>query len=88
MDFAATLSHLNQESIITGDYKKSNISLNLGFEVFKNFNIRSISQVAYTNNTTGTITGQNSVFSPLAAALLARPYVDLPKWILQESLCQ
>jgi len=77
MDFNLTLSRLNQESIITGDYNKSNLSLNLGFEVFKNFNIRSISQVAYTRNTTGTITGQNNVFSPLGTALNQRPYINL-----------
>jgi len=77
LDFALTLSRLNQESIITGDYNKSNITLNLGFELFKNFNIRSISQVAYTRNTTGTITGQNNVLSPLGTALNQRQWINL-----------
>lgn len=78
-DFALTLSHLDQESIVFGDYKRTNLSINMGMELFKNFNMRTITQVAYTDNTTGGITGQNNINSPLGTALNQRQYVDLKR---------
>ena len=78
-DYALTLSHLNQEGILAGDYKRSNVSLNLGTELFKNFSFRSITQLIYSDNTTGGITGQNNIFSPLNAGLLTKRYLDLER---------
>ena len=78
-DFAVTLSHLKQESILGGNYKRSNVSLNLGAELFKNFNIRSSTQAIYSDNTTGGITGQNNIFSPLNSTLLTRRYLDISR---------
>ena len=78
-DFALTLSHLNQESIVFGDYKRTNLSINLGIELFKNFNLRTVTQIAYTDNTTGGITGQNNINSPLGTALNQHQYVDLKR---------
>ncbi len=78
-DFALTLSNMKQESIVFGDYERSNLTFNMGMELFKNFNFRTITQVAYTNNTTGSITGQNNVNSPLGTALNQRQYVDLKR---------
>lgn len=76
-DFSLTASQMKQESIVFGDYKRTNLTLNLGVELFRNFNLRTITQVAFTDNTTGTITGQNNVNSPLGTALNQRQYVDL-----------
>ena len=76
-DYALTLSHLSQQSIFAGNYKRSNATVNLGTELFKNFSLRSITQVIYSDNTTGGITGQNNIFSPMNAAMLTRRYLDL-----------
>ncbi|HZH64579.1 MAG TPA: SusC/RagA family TonB-linked outer membrane protein [Flavisolibacter sp.] len=78
-DYSLTLSHLSQQSIFAGDYKRSNASINLGTELFKNFSLRSITQVIYSDNSTGGITGQNNIFSPVNAALLTRRYLDLTR---------
>ena len=78
-DFSLTFSHLDQESIVFGDYKRTNLSINMGMELFKNFNMRTITQVAYTDNTTGGITGQNNINSPLGTALNQRQYIDLKR---------
>lgn len=78
-DFALTLSHMNQESIVFGDYERTNLTFNMGMELFKNFNFRTITQVAYTDNNTGSITGQNNINSPLGTALNQRQYVDLKR---------
>lgn len=76
-DFLATVSRLDQESIVFGNYNRNNLSLNLGAELFKNFTVRSITQLAYSANTTGGITGQNNINSPMGAALNTRQYMDL-----------
>jgi TonB-dependent SusC/RagA subfamily outer membrane receptor len=78
-DYALTLSHLNQQSILNGSYKRTNVSLNLGTEFFKNFTIRSNTQVVYSDNGTGGITGQNNIFSPLNSTFLTRRYLQLNK---------
>lgn len=77
IDFALTLSNLSQESIVFGDYKRTNLSLNVGAELFKGFTIRSITQLAFSDNSTGTITGQNNINSPLGTAINQRQYVNL-----------
>ena len=78
-DFALTFSRLSQESIVFGDYERTNLTFNMGMELFKNFSLRTITQVAYTDNTTGSITGQNNVNSPLGTALNQRQYVNLKR---------
>jgi TonB-dependent starch-binding outer membrane protein SusC len=78
-DYSLTLSHLKQESILAGDYKRTNVSLNIGTELFKNFTIRSNTQLVYSDNRTGGITGQNNIFSPLNSTLLTRRYLDITR---------
>ena len=76
-DYSLNLSNLNQKSIINGDYQRTNLSVNLGAELFKNFTVRSTTQLIYSDNTTGGITGQNNVNSGLGSALNSRSYWDL-----------
>jgi TonB-linked SusC/RagA family outer membrane protein len=78
-DYSLTLSHLKQESILAGDYKRSNVSLNLGTELFRNFTMRSNTQLVYSDNKTGGITGQNNIFSPLNSTFLTRRYLDISR---------
>lgn len=78
-DYALTLSHLKQQSIFSGDYKRSNASLNVGGELFRNFSFRSITQLVYSDNTTGGITGQNNIYSPVSSAIMTRRYLDLTR---------
>ena len=77
IDYAVTLSHLNQESIVFGKNKRYNVSTNLGAELFENFTVRSITQLVHANNTTGGITGANNIYSGIGAASLAKPFWDL-----------
>ena len=78
-DYALTLSHMKQESIFSGNYKRTNLSLNLGAELFKNFSIRSTTQAIYSDNTTGGITGQNNIYSPMQSVFLTRRYLDITR---------
>jgi len=78
-DYALTLSHLVQESVLSGRYKRSNASVNLGAELFKNFTMRSSTQILYGDNRTGGITGQNNINSPLNSVLLTRRYLDITR---------
>jgi len=77
MDYSFTLSNTKQESILFGDYSRTNLSLNLGMELFKNFTLRTTSQLVYSNNSTGGITGQNNINSALGTALSTKQYYDL-----------
>ncbi|WP_262246169.1 SusC/RagA family TonB-linked outer membrane protein [Parapedobacter soli] len=77
IDYAVTLSHLNQQSIVYGKNKRYNVSTNLGAELFKNFTVRSITQLVHGNNTTGGVTGANNIYSGIGSASLAKPYWDL-----------
>lgn len=78
-DYSLTLSYLNQESVLSGKYKRSNVSLNLGTELFKNFTIRSNTQLIYSDNTTGGISGQNNIYSPVSSAIMTRRYLNLAR---------
>lgn len=51
-DFALTLSHSEEESVIkdNGVLKRTNLTANIGTELFKGFKIRSITQLVYQNN--------------------------------------
>ncbi|SHG79318.1 SusC/RagA family TonB-linked outer membrane protein [Pedobacter caeni] len=76
-DYAVNLSNLKQKSIINGDLTRTNLGLNVGAELFKNFTMRSTTQLIYSNNTSGGITGQNNVNSGLGSALTSRAWWDL-----------
>lgn len=76
-DFAVNVSKLNQQSIIFGDYDRTNLSLNLGADLFKGFTLRSNTQLIYSDNNTGGITGQNNIYGGLGSALSSYPYEDL-----------
>lgn len=76
-DFALNLSNLKQQSIINGDYSRTNLSLNVGADILKNLKFRSSTQLITSKNTTGAITGQNNVFSGLGSAMSSYPYEDL-----------
>lgn len=51
-DFALTLSHSSQESVIkdNGTLSRTNFTSNIGTELFKGFKIRSVTQLIYQNN--------------------------------------
>lgn len=76
-DYALNVSNLKQQSIINGDLTRTNVSINLGTELFKNFTVRSTTQLISSDNTTGGITGQNNVYGGLGSALSSRPFWDL-----------
>jgi TonB-linked SusC/RagA family outer membrane protein len=51
-NFAFSNNHTNSPMLKNNGYlDKTNLTMNLGFEVFKNFTIRSITSLAYTKNT-------------------------------------
>ena len=68
-DYALGLSRVTQESIINGELERTNFTTNFGFEVFKNFKIRSVNQLVYTTNSTG---NQN-----ISSAMYTYPFADL-----------
>ncbi|HVI43523.1 MAG TPA: SusC/RagA family TonB-linked outer membrane protein [Chitinophaga sp.] len=76
-DYLLSVSNLNQQSIITGNYNRTNLTVNAGTELFKNFTVRNITQVIYSNNKTGGITGRNNVYGGLGSSLLSRQFWDL-----------
>ncbi|WP_026770072.1 SusC/RagA family TonB-linked outer membrane protein [Asinibacterium sp. OR53] len=67
-DYAIGLSQLTQQSIIDGELKRTNLTLNFGFELFKNFKVRAINQLVYTTNSTGN--------NNISAALYTYPIGD------------
>lgn len=68
VDYAVNLSQLNQESIIDGGIKRTNLTANIGVELFKDFKIRSINQLIYTESTIGN--------TNISAALYTYPFAD------------
>lgn len=68
IDYAVNLSQLDQESIVDGSLKRTNLTTNIGVEVFKNFKIRSINQVVYTESTLGN--------TNISSALYTYPFAD------------
>ncbi|HET7897328.1 MAG TPA: carboxypeptidase-like regulatory domain-containing protein, partial [Flavisolibacter sp.] len=44
-DYAFTVSYLNQQNVLNNEFKRYNLSTNLGFELFKGFTFRNIAQV-------------------------------------------
>lgn len=76
-DYALTLSHIKQNSVIKGVYNRYNLTANVGIDLFKGFTARSITQLSYSDNTTGGITGANNINSALGTALTTKRYIDL-----------
>ena len=68
-DYAIGLSRVTQESVIDGELERTNLTANFGFEIFKNFKVRSINQIVYTTNSTG---NQN-----ISSAMYTYPFADL-----------
>ena len=68
VDYAINISQLNQESIIDGGLKRTNLTANIGAEIFKDFKIRSINQLVYTESTIGNI--------DVSSALYTYPFAD------------
>lgn len=67
-DYSIGISQLKQGSIIDGELKRTNLTLNYGFELLKNLKIRSITQLVYTENSTGNI--------GISSALYTYPFAD------------
>lgn len=64
IDFYLTLSNNKQNSNFkgNGDYSRSNLTSNLGIEIIKNLQLRSLTQLSYTKNTLNDPTGRNILF--------------------------
>lgn len=77
IDYSLTASNLSQGSLVYGRYDRYNVSSNLGVELFKNFTVRSITQLVYSDNGTGGITGANNIYSGVGSALSSRRYWDI-----------
>ncbi|HUS03619.1 MAG TPA: SusC/RagA family TonB-linked outer membrane protein [Chitinophagaceae bacterium] len=65
MDFVISGSDSRQNTNFkgNGDYSRSNINTNVGIELFKNFRVRSITQLAYTKNTQVDPTGRTIMYA-------------------------
>lgn len=76
-DFLISASHNYQKSNLlnNGDYKRSNLTANLGVELFKGFKIRSITQLGYTNSTINDGGGNSTIY----AAFNSRPFLQYDK---------
>ena len=73
-DFLVSASNNQQNSnfVGNGDYAKSNLTANIGVELFKNLKFRSITQAIYTKNTLNDVTGRSILF----AINNTRPFAD------------
>jgi TonB-dependent starch-binding outer membrane protein SusC len=68
-DYAFTASQLDQQDVFSNNFRRSNLSLNLGFQPFKGFTFRSNTQV---------IIGYNDLLNGNRFGILnAYPWVDL-----------
>ena len=69
IDYAFTISRLDQEDVFSNKYTRNNISANLGFQLFKGFTFRTSTQA---------IVGSNNLLNGNRFAVLnAYPWVDL-----------
>jgi TonB-linked SusC/RagA family outer membrane protein len=75
MDYSFTGTYNHQESSIIGRNNRINLNSNIGVELAKGLTARFGLAFIQGDNTTGTITGTNSVFSPLGAAVTSYPYL-------------
>ena len=68
-DFAITMSNLHQQSNIRGNgsVNRTNLTVNVGIELFKGLKIRSLTQAVYTKNTLNPFygTARNNVYNIL-----------------------
>jgi TonB-linked SusC/RagA family outer membrane protein len=64
-DFSFVLSDNNQETVFknNGDFRRSNVSANIGFEIFKGLKFRSVTQLAYVNSTLLDPNGRNMFYA-------------------------
>ncbi len=69
VDYAFTLSRLDQHDVFSNKYTRNNISANLGFQLFKGLTFRSNSQVIVGND--------NLLNGNRFAVLNAYPWIDL-----------
>jgi TonB-dependent starch-binding outer membrane protein SusC len=76
-DYAFNVSNTSQESVVFGRNNRTNLTANLGIELAKGLKLRSVTQLVYSDNNTGGISGQNNVSSAIGAATLTRQYIDL-----------
>ena len=74
VDFALGLSDSRQNTVFlhNGDYSRTNLTANLGVELFKGLRFRSITQLAYTKNTQLDPFGRNMMY----AINNSRPFAD------------
>ena len=69
VDYAFTISRLDQEDVFSNKYTRNNISANLGFQLFKGFTFRTSTQA---------IVGSNNLLNGNRFAVLnSYPWVDL-----------
>ena len=73
-DFSVGASHNTQESnfIGNGDYKRTNLTANIGIELAKGLTFRTTTQLAYTNSTINDQGGNATIY----ALFNTRPFVD------------
>ncbi len=76
-NFLASASHLNQESVISGTLKKTNLNVNLGFNLTEKLTLNVRSGLISSDNTTGGITGIDNRYSPLSNAINTPQYIDI-----------
>ena len=64
-DFLISVANNQQNSNFkhNGEYKKTNLTSNIGVELYKNLRFRSITQVVYTENTLNDPTGRNILYN-------------------------
>ena len=60
VDYAFTTSYLNQQDVYSNKYRRLNLNLNLGLEIFKGFTVRSNTQTIFSED--NTLTDPNSRF--------------------------
>ncbi len=79
VDYSFNLSNASQESVVFGRNNRTNLTANIGVELAKGLKFRTTTQLVYSDNNTGGISGQNNVSSAIGAANLTRQYIDLKK---------
>lgn len=64
-DFSFVLSDNKQETVFknNGDFRRTNVSANVGFEIFKGLKFRSVTQLVNTNSTLLDPTGRNMFYA-------------------------
>ena len=77
-DYAITVSNNRQESNIrkNGYLSRTNLTSNLGTEIFKGFTIRSVTQLVYTKSTLNPNFAEGSSHNAIYGALNTSPFID------------